>query len=467
MQVDVSNKLYIKDPTQEVLDYCENDLVVFNPDYAKKERMGLWIGGTPKTFSLYERWGDGVVLPFGCLWLLHDMPEARFRSHIRHLRRFDYRASVSLYEYQKSAVEAAYGLKNGVIVMPCGSGKTQTGLALIAKIGGRALWLTHTQDLLNQSMNRAKSLYGCREGYGTITGGKVCIGDGITFATVQTMAKLDLPQYKDVWDIIVVDECHKAVGSPTRMMQFYTVLSNLSARYKYGLTATPKRADGLERSMFALLGGVAYEVTRETVADTTCPIVVKCVETDYHPDFGKVLLGDGTINYASLVDDLTGDDKRLKKVIKILDNIPSGKPTLVLGSRVDYLNRLCSSYSKKGKCLSGMGVSKAAKAERKRALMDLNSGEIDCLFATYKLAKEGLDVPNLRYLVLATPEKDETTVIQSVGRVGRKAPGKPHGTVIDLVDSGFGMYAGWFKKRKRFYKKINAEVIDGQDEIHS
>ena len=102
---------------------------------------------------------------------------------------------------------------------------------------------------------------------------------------------------------------------------------------------------------------------------------------------------------------------------------------------------------------------KKAKEERKQALEALNNGELDCIFATYQLAKEGLDVPNLRYVVFATPEQDETTVIQSAGRVGRKAEGKPHGTVIDFVDE-FGMYQGWFKKRRRHYSKINAEVIE-------
>lgn len=461
MQINVSNKLYIQNPTQEVRDYCKNNLIVYNPDYAKKERMGLWLGNTPKTFALYEEWGSNLVLPFGCIWTVKNMAGAEFKAQISSVRRFDYKADISLYEYQKNAVAFAYGRKNGILVMPCGSGKTQTGLALIAKIGGRALWLTHTQDLLNQSMNRAKTLFGCRDGYGTITGGKVNIGAGITFATVQTMAKIDLQQYKDMWDVIVVDECHKAVGSPTRMMQFYTVLSNLSCRYKYGLTATPKRADGLERSMFALLGDTIYEVTRETVKNTTCPIIVERVETGYIPDYNKILLGDGTINYASLVDDLTKNAERLKKVKEILDKLPAGEPIMVLGSRVDYLKNLCDMYSGKSICLSGMGASKAAKAERKQALTDLNSGKIDCLFATYKLAKEGLDVPNLRYLILATPEKDETTVIQSVGRVGRKAPGKVCGTVFDLVDSNFGMYKGWAKKRMGFYKKIGAEVNDG------
>ena len=104
-----------------------------------------------------------------------------------------------------------------------------------------------------------------------------------------------------------------------------------------------------------------------------------------------------------------------------------------------------------------MGQSKKAKEKRKQALNDLNNGRIDCLLASYKLAAEGLDVPNLRYVVFATPEKDSTTVIQSAGRVGRKAPGKEHGTVIDFVDS-FGMYRNWAKQRIRHYKKIDAEI---------
>ena len=88
----------------------------------------------------------------------------------------------------------------------------------------------------------------------------------------------------------------------------------------------------------------------------------------------------------------------------------------------------------------------------------MNNREIDCIFATYQLAKEGLDVPSLRYVVFATPEKDETTIIQSAGRVGRKADGKDYGTVIDFVDT-FGIYQNWNKARDRCYKKINAEII--------
>lgn len=460
MKLTVGAKIKIENPSREAVKWCHDNLVIPNPDFYKKERMGKWTGNTPESIILYECNGSEWLLPFGCInrFWRETAFRCSYKLEFSGLRRFNYQSYINLYEYQQNAVEAALRAKNGIIVMPCGAGKTQTALELVARIGGKALWLTHTQDLLNQSMIRAKSVYDCSE-YGTITGGKVNIGNGITFATIQTMSKLDLPQYRDCWDVVIVDECHKAVGSPTKVMQFYKVLSNLSCRYKFGLTATPKRADGLEKSMFALLGDIVCEVTKDDVKDTTCPIKVQMLRTDYFPDCDIVLAGDGTINYAKLVEDLTHNEVRFNRVANWLEFEREGGATLVLANRVEYLERLNKAFEGKSVCLSAMGNSKAAKAERKEALRKLNSGELECVFATYQLAKEGLDVPNLRTLVLATPEKDETTVVQSVGRVGRKADGKEFGAVIDFVDD-FGMYRGWAKKRKGYYKKIDCEVND-------
>lgn len=456
----VDNKIRAHEANDRMLSWCRNNLVLRNPEYDKKIRMGLWAGGTPETFCLYERDGGCLILPFGLAHELMEMfPECRFKSRISPVRRFSYDSNINLYPYQEKAVKEALKAKNGVIVMPCGAGKTQTGLEIIARLGVKTLWLTHTSDLLNQSLNRAKSVFGCSNAsYGTITGGKVNISPGITFATVQTMAKLDLAQYKDVWDCIVVDECHRAVGSPTKMMMFYKVLSNLSCRYKFGLTATPKRADGLQKAMFALIGDIICEIPREEVAHTTCPVEVQFLETGYMPDIDVVLAGDGTLNYASLVDDLTGDSQRFEFVSNVLETLDGA--TLVLGNRVEYLRRLEKALGGKRKtvCLSAMGASKSAREARKETLRKLNEGELDCVFATYQLAKEGLDVPNLRYVVFATPEKDETTVAQAAGRVGRKNEGKDKGIIIDLVDS-FGMFFGWKKKRTVVYKKLGYEVM--------
>lgn len=454
----IGSAIIVENPSVELQKWCSENLILSNPEYHKAVAMGRWTGRIPREFQLYTKNGNKLVIPFGCLksvW--NKLANAPYSLDFASVRRFNYESNINLYDYQEDAVEAILKARNGIVVMPCGAGKTQTALESIARIGGKALWLTHTQDLLNQSLTRAKSVFGAdNRSYGTITGGKVNIGTGLTLATVQTMAKINLSEYRHAWDIVVVDECHKAVGTPTKVMQFYKVLTELSCRYKIGLTATPYRADGLERCMFALLGDVIHEVPKEAVAETTCPVKVRFVHTGYFPECEAVLAGDGTINYAALVDDMTHNKQRFQCVLDALNALDGS--VLVLGNRVDYLSRLQEAVSKKSICLSSLGNSKSAKMVRKDALQKLNNGELDCVFATYQLAKEGLDVPNLKYVVFATPEKDKTTVMQAAGRVGRKADGKEFGTVIDFVDN-FGMFRGWQKKRAGLYKKLGYEIL--------
>ena len=295
----LANKVIIEDPTPEILAYCKSTLSFPNPDYLKREEKGKWTGNTQREIVLYERAGNRLYLPFGIckdVYLRFKKDITRVNVRICPLRARKYDSHINLYGYQQNAVEAVLRAKNGILVAPCGSGKTQMGLEAVARIGGKTLWLTHAQDLLNQSMNRAKSCFGLAPTeYGTITAGKVNVGNTITFATVQTASKIDLTQYRDEWDCIIVDEAHRAVGTPTQMMMFYRVLSALSARFKLGLTATPYRADGLERCMFALLGDVIHEVPQSAVAGNTVPVRVKFVDTGYKPDVDKITDGDGTL----------------------------------------------------------------------------------------------------------------------------------------------------------------------------
>ena len=67
----------------------------------------------------------------------------------------------------------------------------------------------------------------------------------------ERVAKVDLNQYRDTWDCIIVDECHRVAGTPTAVTQFSKVLNTLRARHKYGLSATVHRADGLIKATYA------------------------------------------------------------------------------------------------------------------------------------------------------------------------------------------------------------------------
>ena len=460
MKIYVSSYIAIEDSTTEILSWIIDNLTLENPQFYKLEKMGKYTGNTPQEIKLYQCGRRAVLVPFGCiadLWKLHPVL-ADWVININPIQKINYNSKINLYDYQERAVQAAVRKKNGILIMPCGGGKTQSGLEIIARVGGKALWLTHTQDLLNQSKKRAESVLQIDGSFGTITEGKADIGTHITFATVQTLSRMDLSQYRNEFDVIVVDECQHAAAGAETVTQFYKVLSGLTARYKIGLTATPKRADGLEKSMFAILGDVIHEVSREEVKHTTCPIVVKPIYTHFAVDFDEITDDDGNMNYNQLVEMVITDTKRMKFVADKLNEYVGNGAMIVLANRVAYLQELARMInSDKVVCLSGMGQSKKAKEERKQILEKLNNNELDCVFATYQLAKEGLDVPNLRYIALATPEKDETTVIQSVGRVGRKADGKECGMVLDFVDD-FAMYYSWFVKRQGYYRKINAKV---------
>ena len=94
------------------------------------------------------------------------------------------------------------------------------------------------------------------------------------------------------------------------------------------------------------------------------------------------------------------------------------------------------------------------KKRREQALEDVRNGKYKYLFASYSLAKEGLDVKILSNLVMATPVKDFAIVQQSIGRIQRPYENKTKATVYDFVDN-IGMLNRFFADRRRTYRKNN------------
>ena len=454
----IKNELIIDNPTNAMREWCKYNLTIPNPQYAKAEEKGKWTGNIAKTLQMYYTVGSQLRLPFGIarkFYKLFKNDVSQINALFAHIRRKTYNSSISLREYQKNAVETALKARNGVLVSPCGSGKSEMGLEIAARISGRTLWIVHTWDLANQILNRAAIRYNIsKESYGQIAAGKVNIGDVFTVATVQTLARIDLAKIQNEFDCIIVDECQHVCSSADKVTQFEKVITSLCAPYLYGITATPYRADGLERCMFALLGDVIHEVPQSAVAGNTVPVRVKFIDTGYKPDVDKITDGDGTLNYAKLISDITENKDRNAVIVGEIQRAAQNGGVLVLSDRLQHLDTLERVVRNSGQLTARLGIAstKAEKERRARILTDLNNGALNVVFATYKLAKEGLDVPNLRTVVFATPQKDKTTVIQSAGRVARKADGKEYGTVIDFSDD-FGLLRGYEKKRRGYYKK--------------
>ena len=454
MQVVVSNNIRIKNPSKEILSWCKQHLTLNNPEYAKKVRMGFWVGNTPKYLYLYEVHGDEIILPYGTLKQIQPMiKDSVVTSDFKPFVSIDYGERVPLYDYQEQAVQGAKNGLYGILQSKAGSGKTQMGIALIKEWGRRALWLTHTSDLLVQSKERAER-YMDKSLIGTITEGKVNIGQGVTFATIQTMCKLDLSQYKDMWDLIIVDECHRVCGSPTQMTMFAKVLNSLSARHKYGLSATVHRADGMIQATFALIGDVVYTVPDEAVSDKVMQVGIQPIGTGVKLT-PECLNTDGTLNYTKLINYLASCFTRNKGIVDVLiEN--KDKSCLVLSDRLEHLETLLNMLPEDMRCqaamISGKMTTKKGKAEREQAIEDMRTGKKKYLFATYSLAREGLDIPCLERLIMASPVKDYAVVVQSIGRIARTYEGKSNPICYDFVDS-IKMTEKMFKQRLRHYKK--------------
>ena len=459
IKVVLSNNVRIERPPADVAERLIRRYTVANPDYYKLQRLGKWTGNTPEFLALWQRDGNTLVLPYGALTdVLEELGRDVCVFHCDTSRGdsvCEYESKVNLYPYQENAVKAAVEAQKGVLVAPCGSGKTQMGLEIASRLGVKTLWLTHTHDLLNQSMDRARSIFDLpARAYGVITAGKVEIGEVFTFATVQTMAKLDLAQHRDTWGCVIVDEAHHVAGTPTRVMQFSKVVGSLNAAYKFGLTATPKRADGLIRCMYAYLGDRCYEIHKSEVSSTTCPVEYIQLNTSFDCGWEEVTNPDGTLNYVALINAVCSDNLRNEQIAWALrDILAMGRArVLVLSDRTAQLDIIQDKLEKTG--ISATIVTGATKRDvRDQAIASLRNGQARLLLSTYQLAKEGLDIPELTHLVMASPNKTETVITQSVGRVARAAPGKNKGIVVDFADPMFPLDA-WAGKRKRIYKKL-------------
>lgn len=466
MRVIVSNVLTVENYTADTLEWCEKNLVLPNPEYANKVRMGFWVGNTPRTISLYEKRGNALILPFGTLRRFCEFApsDAEYAPDFATLRRIDFGGKdVPLYPYQEKAVESVCKGKYGILQSPAGSGKTQMGIALIKKFGVRALWLTHTLDLLAQSKRRAE-MFIDPDLIGTITEGKVNIGDGVTFATIQTMCKLDLSQYKNLWDVVIVDECHRCVGSPTAVTQFYKVLSALAARHKIGLSATVHRSDGMIAATYALLGEIIYTVPEKAVGDKIMKVGIYPIGTGVGMNPACVNT-DGTLNYQKLISYLCESEERTRNIVNRIAS-ERNHSCLILSDRLEHLrtimNALPADMKPDAVMISGKMVSKAGKAEREQAIEDMREGRKKYLFATYSLAKEGMDIPRLDRLFLTTPQKDYAVVVQSIGRIARTFAGKDKPIAYDFVDN-IGFLVKAYKTRCRHYRQAGAYFLDSEE----
>lgn len=468
VEVVVTNIVVIKNPTADLLGMCKNELTFKNPEYNKKVQMGFWTGGTPKTIKLYDYDGSSLYLPIGCLdmvkYLLKDINYTI--KDYRSTKPREIKSKINLREYQQPCINAIDKYVNGILLIPCGMGKTECALAIASHLGQKTLFIAHTKDLINQAETRCKNELICSTSF--ITDGKVDLSGDIVFATVQTLSKKlqEIPQ--DEFGYVVCDEVHHLAANAQTVGMFRECLDYFASKYKLGLTATLHRADGLEVCIPRMLGNVMYEI-RKDLNDFVCvfedkeilrfpadkyqvPAKVNFIQTSYsivdkeRNMYRDVFDKNGmTISFSKLLTDIASDTVRNTQIVNLCNSLQGS--TIILSDRVDQLKYL-SEHIKS--CVEIDGST--PKKQREQALEDVKNGKVKVLLASYKLAKEGLDCQILENIILATPIKDEAIVVQCIGRIQRPYEGKEIANVYDLVDD-VSTLSRFYKKRKSIYNK--------------
>jgi len=197
------------------------------------------------------------------------------------------------------------------------------------------------------------------------------------------------------------------------------------------------------------------ELEKEVIGEKIIPATIIKQTTKFCEIPDECLETDGTIKYAQLTTKLSQNEERNNLILDILKKCRDNY-VLVLVDRVNQMNYLRSKLGY-GHVIDG----KIKKEIREKRIQELREGKEKVLFATYGLAKEGLDIPRLDRLVFASPHRDKATIIQSVGRIERKFENKVEPMCYDLVDP-IQYFENMYKSRKRFYRKNNNRIKEGK-----
>lgn len=334
----------------------------------------------------------------------------------------------------------------GVLQAPPGWGKTSMMLALIQRLSKngcvpKTLVLVHKEFLTSQWEERIQQFLP-RAVVGRIQGDVCQTNADIVLGMIQSLSQREYPS--DVYRsfaLVSSDECHR-ISAAT----WSSVIPRFTARWRVGLTATPRRKDCAENAFWWHIGPVLF-----TAKEVRLVPAIRWVRTGF-----KFIAIPGERSLASApravqIRVMCASEERNRRLTdEIRQAVEAGRKILVLSERLNHLARLAlilqaARPGTKAEFYVG-GMSEDALRESSKAQV---------IFATSQMASEGLDIPALDTLVMATPISDPE---QAVGRILRPHEGKKRTIVVDLVDD-----VEWMQKqadrRARMYHNLEAKAL--------
>jgi len=334
--------------------------------------------------------------------------------------------------YQELAAEGFFHGGSGVVVLPCGAGKTIVGAAAMAHVKATTLILvTNTIAARQWREELLKRTTLNEDEIGEYSGAKKEIRP-VTIATYQVMTKkkngvyahLDLFDSYD-WGLIIYDEVHLL---PAPIFRF---TADIQSRRRLGLTATLVREDGMEGEVFSLIGPKRFDVPWKEIEAQGYIAPAECIEVRVN------LTETERLAYATAEPENRyrncATTRTKREVVEALVEKHAEDQVLVIGQYIDQLDELSE--------VLGAPLIKGETPIKEREILfnKFRTGEIKCLVVS-KVANFSIDLP------------DATIAIQVSGAFGsRQEEAQRLGRILRPKSDGRGA---------KFYSVISRDTID-------
>jgi superfamily II DNA or RNA helicase len=434
---------------KEIINKIKSELLIspksFNNSFATIKEYPIYLESdarlyVPKCYGI-EKFGFPLNdnLSFGV-----DCPNLIFNGKLRDIQQ----APIDAY------IDSVINKKKlgGIISVPCGFGKTIMAIYVACYFKKKTLFISH-KDFLNEQFINSIKLFVPGARIGKIKQSKIDVEDkDIVIATLQSLAMRDYDnKIFNEFGLVIIDECHHIASEV-----FSKAFRKMNIRITLGLSATLNRKDGLRRVFEWYLGKSVYKIK---IDNDDCNMIVNLHKYFvYDLDYSHVkMMYNGSPNMVSMINNICSYMPRTRFIIKLLKDVLEKEPErkiLILSERKNQLKDLeqfikdeeIASY---GYYIGGM----------KMCDLDISATK-QIILATYQMSSEGLNIPTLNTVILASPIGD---IQQSVGRILRekKSERKYIPLCIDIYDN-FSLFKFKGNKRINYYKnngyKINTYI---------
>ena len=376
---------------------------------------------------------------------------------------------------QDKALKELIRYDNGILHAATAFGKTVVSSAIIAQKKINTLIILESSALIEQWKEALEKFLNINEGLpayetktgrvrkrksliGTLQGAHDSMTGIIDIAMAGSLCKKDkYHKMMNEYGLVLIDECHHSASETIA-----NVLKEVKAKYVYGVTATPKRGDGLEKINYMLIGPIRYSYTAKEKAKE------QGMQHLVYPRFTRTVPPRGVItdkmhpNEAYEI--IHNNDVRDEQIIEDVKNcVAAGRTPVVLSRYKDHSEKFYERLKSYADHVFLMTGNNSKKEHRKilEQMHQVDKNESLILIATGSLVGEGFDFPRLDTLFMATPVSFRGVVEQYAGRLNRDYAGKENVIIYDYVDNHIPMFNNMYMKRLKAYKQIGYEFGDG------